>query len=122
TKLKGNVNITKLNQVIPFNPDITVQGDLDLDLATSFNINEIKQQDISSLTLGGKVKLEEVNISIPKDSVSLKVKQFSFDSSLEKKEVLTGILKVNQLLLERTGKYIELENLDMDFRLDRTLP
>ncbi|WP_163515906.1 AsmA family protein [Gelidibacter japonicus] len=122
TKLKGNVNITKLNEVIPFNPNITVQGNVDIDLATSFNINEIKQQDISSLALGGKAKLEEIIISIPNDSISLKVKQFNFDSSLEKKEVLTGTLKVNQMLLERIGKYIVLENLNMDFRLDRTLP
>ncbi|WP_432221468.1 hypothetical protein ACRASX_12525 [Flavobacterium sp. TMP13] len=122
TILKGNVDITKLNKVIPFSPDVTAQGNINIDMQTSFNINDIKEQDISSLQIKGKALVNNLTITIRKDSLSLKVKQLDFNSALKSEQVLSGFIGIKAMELKKSANhYVKADQLKMNFSIDRTL-
>lgn len=123
TTLKGKIDITKLNKVLPFDRDVTAQGKIDLDIETAFNVNEIKEQDISSLLLKGNATIKDVTINVPKVSLSVKMKELYFNSKLENKKIFSGKMNINKMLLQRTADtYLKIDHLKMDFLLNRALP
>lgn len=123
SRLKGNVDITKLHKVFPFNPDITAKGKMETDLEMAFDINEIKEKNISSLQLKGNAKFDGIAIGLPKDSLQLKIKQLEFSTELESKEAIAGLLTAEGLLLERTAtRYAKIDDLKARFRFDRRNP
>ena len=120
SKLKGNIDINKLHKVFPFNPNITAEGKLETDLIIAFNINELKDKNINSLQLNGNIKLEDIAIAIPKDTLNFKIKHLDFKTIFEHKDAVKGLLTAKGLLLERTPKrFAKIDDFQSKFQLDR---
>ncbi|WP_126972926.1 AsmA family protein [Gynurincola endophyticus] len=120
TKLKGNIDLTKLHDVIPFHPDITADGIVNLNIETSFDVKEVKEQDLSSLFAKGTMIANDLNINLPKDSVSLKIKRLDFDSHYESEKVAVGNIQITDALTlsKQYGRLI-IDSLGLDFKLNR---
>lgn len=113
----GFVDLTKLNQVIPFHPDISVDGIIDTDIKTSFDIKQLQEQDFSSLAVEGRASLKNIDIEIPKDTLSLKVQDLVFHSQVKEDDSLEGDLFVRDIHLQKAVKKAKAERLNIDFSL-----
>lgn len=116
--LAGFVDLTKLTQVIPFHPDVRVEGIIDTDLKASFDINQLKEQDLSSLILEGRAGLKNIDVLIPKDTLSLKIQDLVFNSAANEDDKLQGGLFVRNMHLKKNIKEAKAERLNAAFSLE----
>lgn len=111
-KMKALVNFADLTQIFPLADGITCAGNMDLSLQTHILVSDVVEANYGKMRVGGWLRMKDVNIFIPKDSIVLNMKNAGIvfstnrknEKTLQKTDLLNGIVGYSGLDVNVKGK------------------
>lgn len=112
TKMKALVNFADLTQIFPLADGITCAGNMDLSLQTHILVSDVVEANYGKMRVGGWLRMKDVDIFIPKDSIVLNMKNAGIvfstnrknEKTLQKTDLLNGIVGYSGLDVNVKGK------------------
>lgn len=111
-KIKALVNFADLTQIFPLADGITCAGDMDMSLQTHILVSDVMEANYGKMRVGGWLRMKDVDIFIPKDSIVLNMKNAGIvfstnrknEKTLQKTDLLNGIVGYSGLDVNVKGK------------------
>lgn len=111
-KMKALVNFADLTQIFPLADGITCAGNMDLSLQTHILVSDVVEANYGKMRVGGWLRMKDVDIFIPKDSIVLNMKNAGIvfstnrknEKTLQKTDLLNGIVGYSGLDVNVKGK------------------
>lgn len=111
-KMKALVNFADLTQIFPLADGITCAGNMDLSLQTHILVSDVMEANYGKMRVGGWLRMKDVDIFIPKDSIVLNMKNAGIvfstnrknEKTLQKTDLLNGIVGYSGLDVNVKGK------------------
>lgn len=98
--LKANINFTDLAKTFPLEEGVELKGLFESKLKTSFRVSDIKNENWGKIGLGGSVKISDIAILSPKDTLDLQVRSagFAFGANRNDTTVQQGKTLLNAII------------------------
>lgn len=111
-QIKALVNFTDLTKIFPLADGITCAGDMDMSLNTHILVSDVLEANYGKLRVGGWLRMKNVDIFIPKDSIVLNMKNAGIvfstnrknDKTFQKTDLLNGIVGYSGLDVNVKGR------------------